>query len=72
MPTGLIEQDDRVRPWGYFGCDLVEMKLHGFGIAGRQYESGTSPALGTDGTKQVRFGALIMSGARAGAVLAQN
>jgi S1-C subfamily serine protease len=29
MPPGLIEEDDRVRAWGNFGCDFVEMELHG-------------------------------------------
>src|SRR6266508_4650658 len=37
MPPGLIEEDDRVRAWGNFGCDFVEVELHGLAVAGRQY-----------------------------------
>ena len=65
MPAGLIEEYDRVRPWGNFGCDFVEMELHGFAIAGRQHEGGAGPAFGADRTEQIgRLGALIVSGAR--------
>jgi hypothetical protein len=35
VPTGLIEDENRVRTCGYSCSDLVEMKLHGFGIAER-------------------------------------
>ena len=66
MPTSLIEQDDGVCTRGHFGCDLVEMELHGFAVAGRQHEGSTGPAFGADRTKQVgRFGPLIVSGAGA-------
>jgi hypothetical protein len=30
MPSGLIKEDNGVRSEGDFGCDLVEMELHGF------------------------------------------
>ena len=64
MPAGLIEEDDGVCTRDQFGCDLVEMELHGFGVAGRQHEGGA--ALGADRTEQVgRFGTLIVSGAGA-------
>ena len=52
MPTGLIEQDDRVCTRGDFGCDLVEMELHGFAVA-------AGPALGADRTEQVRRGNVL-------------
>jgi hypothetical protein len=43
---------------GDFGCDLVEMELHGFAVAGRQYEGGT---VGADRTEQIgRLGSLIV------------
>jgi hypothetical protein len=29
-----------------FGCDLIEVKLHSFGVAGRQYEGGAGSAFG--------------------------
>src|ERR1700732_1604771 len=63
MPASLIEEDDRVCARGHFGCDLVEMELHGFAVAGRQHEGGAGPALGADRTEQVgRFGTLIVGG----------
>ena len=63
MPTGLIEQDDRVGTRGDLGCDLVEMEQHGFAVAGGQHEGGASPALGADRTKQIsRLGPLIVGG----------
>jgi hypothetical protein len=46
MPAGLIEEHDRVSVWTDFGCDLVEMELHGFGVAGRQHEGGAVPLSG--------------------------
>jgi hypothetical protein len=46
-----------------FGCDLVEMKLHGFGVAGRQHEGGAGSAFRAYRTEQIgRLGALIVSG----------
>ena len=66
MPVGLIEEHDRVRAWTDFGCDLVEMELHGFSVAGTPHEGGAAPALRTDRTEQIgRLGALIVNGARA-------
>ena len=38
MPAGLIEEYNSWCTWGKFGCDFVEMDLHGFAIAGRQHE----------------------------------
>ena len=44
------------------GGDLVEMKLHGFAVAGRQHESSAGSAFGTYRTEQIgRLGALIMN-----------
>jgi hypothetical protein len=37
MPAGLIKQQDRVST-ALPGGDLVEMELHGFGVASRQPE----------------------------------
>ena len=49
-----------MRTWGNFGCDFVEMELHGFAIAGRQNEGGAGPAFGAHSTEQIgRLGALI-------------
>ena len=33
VPAGLIEDKDRVRACGYCCSDLIEMELHGFGVA---------------------------------------
>jgi hypothetical protein len=48
MPAGLIEQDDGVGSRGDFGCDIVEMELNRFTVAGRQHQRGAGPALGAD------------------------
>src|SRR6516164_3853073 len=46
-----------------FGCDLIEVKLHSFGVAGRQHEGGAGSAFGADRTEQVgRLGPLIVGG----------
>jgi hypothetical protein len=37
MPASLIEQDDRVCTWADFGCDFVEMELHGLAVIGGQH-----------------------------------
>ena len=43
--------------------DLVEMKLHGFGVAERQNEGSTGSVFGADRTEQIgRLGALIVRG----------
>lgn len=34
-------------------ADLVEMQLHGFSVGGWKDQSGTGPAPGADGTKQI-------------------
>ena len=63
MPSGLIKEDNGVRSEGDFGCDLVEMELHGFAVAGRQHEGGAGAAFGADRTEQVgRLGPLIVGG----------
>ena len=36
MPAGLEENSVSAR--SDFGCDLIEVKLHSFGVAGRQHE----------------------------------
>src|SRR6516162_8725890 len=59
MPAGLIKEDNGVRSEGDFGCDLVEMELHGFAVASRQHEGGAGSTFGTDRTKHIsRLGPL--------------
>jgi hypothetical protein len=66
MPAGLIEDENGVRARFDLGGDLVEMKLHGFAVAGRKHEGGTGPALGADRPEQIgRLGALVVYGTRA-------
>jgi hypothetical protein len=46
---------------GGLGGDLVEMKLHGFGVAGRQHKSSAGAALGTYRAEQIgRLSTLIV------------
>ena len=55
------------------GGDLVEVKLHGFGVAGRHHEGGGGSAFRAHRTEQVGgLGPLIVSGPRTQAVLAQR
>jgi multidrug efflux pump subunit AcrA (membrane-fusion protein) len=63
VPAGLIEDEDGVSACGNPCSDLVEMKLHGFGIAERKKNEGSAGSmLRTYRTKQIgRLGALIMS-----------
>jgi hypothetical protein len=38
---------------GYLGGDLIEVKLHGFGVAERQNEGGTGSVFGTYCPEQI-------------------
>jgi len=61
MPAGLIKEDNGVRSGGDFGCNLVEMELHGFAVAGRQHEGSAGSAFGANRTEQIgRLGPLIV------------
>ena len=63
MPSGLIEDENGVSAGRNFRRDLVEMKLHGFGVAKRQHEGSAGPVLGADGTEHIgRLRALIVNG----------
>ena len=63
MPAGLIEDEDRVGAGGYPCGDLIEMKLHGFGVAEGQNEGSAGSVFGAHRTEQIgRLGALIMRG----------
>ena len=62
MPSGLIQEENGVGAGGDLGGDLVEMKLHGFGVAGRQHEGGTGSAFRAYRTEQIGgLGPLIVS-----------
>src|SRR5258706_3877483 len=45
MPPGLIEEENSVRARSDFGCDLIEVKLHSFGVAGWQHDGGAAARL---------------------------
>ena len=63
MPAGLIEDEDGVSACGHSCCDLIEMKLHGFGVAEGQNEGSTGSVFGANRSEQIgRLGALIVSG----------
>jgi len=60
VPTGLIQHHDGVRAGCDLGCDLVEMPLHGLGVAARKHKAGADAACGADGAEDVgRLGALV-------------
>jgi hypothetical protein len=60
MPPGLIEEENSVSAGSDFGYNLIEVKLHSFGVAGRQHEGSAGSAFGADRTEQVgRLGPLI-------------
>src|SRR5262245_50996534 len=46
MPAGLIEEENSVSARSDFGCDLIEVKLHSFGVAGRQHGAAPAPRSG--------------------------
>lgn len=53
MPSGPIENQNGVGARGDMAGDLIEMKLHGFGIGIRQRQRGTNSASRTDGAKEI-------------------
>jgi hypothetical protein len=48
MPSRLVENENGVSACRDLGGDLIEMKLHGLGVAERQHERGTGAELWTD------------------------
>ena len=63
VPARLVEDQDRVGAGGYPCADLIEMKLHGFGVAERQNEGRAGSMFGAYRAEQIgRLGALIMRG----------
>ena len=46
MPSGLIEDENGVGAGGDVGGDLVEMKLHGLGVAGGRTRAAPAPRCG--------------------------
>ncbi len=53
VPAGLIEDQDRVCAGGYSCGDLIEMKLHGFGVTERENESSAGSVLWAYRTEQI-------------------
>ena len=62
MPLGLFEEENSVSAQSDFGCDLIEMKLHSFSVAGRKHEGGAGSAFGAERTEQ--YSRMIRSHAR--------
>ena len=46
MRAGLIKEENCVCSGADFGCDFVEMELHGVAVASRQHEGGAGAAFG--------------------------
>jgi hypothetical protein len=67
MPAGLIKDENGVRSGGDFGCDLVEMELHGFAVADRQHEGGAGATFGADRTEQIKSIGSVDRGQHGGA-----
>jgi hypothetical protein len=60
MPSGLVEEENRMPAWADRGGNLGQVQVHGFGIAGRQDEGRTLSFSGANGTEDVgRGGALV-------------
>jgi hypothetical protein len=49
----LIENENGMCAWGNFGCDFVEMELHGLGVASGEHESSPGSALGAYRAEQI-------------------
>jgi hypothetical protein len=65
MPAGLVEHENSMGARYNLGGAFVEVKLHGFAVAGRLHEGCTGSAVEANCTQQVRStGALIVRGAR--------
>ena len=53
VPSSLIEDENGVCAGGDFGCDFVEMKLHGLGVASGQHEGSAGSAFGAYRAEQI-------------------
>ncbi len=61
MPSCLIDDQNGVRARRYLGRDLIEMPLHGLGVAAWQDEGRADAPRGTDGAENPgRLGALVL------------
>jgi hypothetical protein len=65
VPTGLIHKQHGVGSWLHGKRDLLEMQLHGLGVAKWQDETGRLAECGTDSAEDIgRGGSLIFQGER--------
>ncbi len=56
VPSGLLDEEHGMGSWRHLGCDLGEVQVHGFGVAGRQ-DQGRSLALArADGAESLSSG----------------
>ena len=53
VPTRLIEEQEGMRARAYPGGDLLQMQLHGLGVAVGEHEGGADAAFGTDGAEDI-------------------
>lgn len=60
VPFGLVHHEYRVRAGRHLRGDLIQMPLHGLGVAAGEDKGGADTAPGADGAKDVsRLGALV-------------
>jgi len=65
MPTGLIDEQDRVGAWLDVKRDLLEMHLHGLGVAKWKNQTGRFAKRRTDRAEDIcRGGSMILQGER--------
>ena len=70
MPSGLIDDQDRMSASGDLSTDQFQMFVHSVSIGPRHDQSSAFPFGGADGAKDVRpLGALIVRRAKAGPAL---
>src|SRR5829696_5029662 len=64
VPSGPVDEEHGMGSRRHLGCDLGQVQVHGFGVAGRQ-DQGSSLALArADGAKDVGRGRALIVGCR--------
>ena len=53
VPSGFFKNENGMCAWGNFGCDFVEMELHGLGVASGEHESSADFPLGAYCAEQI-------------------
>ena len=53
MPTGTVQNQHGMCPWRHPRADFLQVQVHRVGIGGRQDQSGSGIAAGTDRTENI-------------------